>query len=73
MKEKLSEVFDVEKKLVLIEAGLQSVESMLKEQFEKVSNEILEKKVSLGELRKKNETNAGKLKEMNTQLEGRLV
>lgn len=66
----LSNAFDTEKKLLLIETGLQSVDSMLKEQYEKVSNEMLEKKVKLGELKKKNEANTGKIREINSQLEG---
>lgn len=65
----MSRAFDAEKKLLLIETGLQSVESMLNEELEKVSNEVLEKKVKLSELKKKTETNAAAIKELNSQLE----
>lgn len=43
---------------------------MLKEQYDLVSNELLEKKVKLEELREKNGDSASKIRELNKEVEG---
>jgi hypothetical protein len=70
LKDALEQVFDSDKKLLLIETGLQSVEKMLKEQYDIVSNELQEKKAKLDSLRKKNTENSGLIRELNTEIEG---
>lgn len=70
LKDALEQVFDSDKKLLLIETGLQSVEKMLKEQYDIASNELQEKKAKLDSLRKKNTENSGLIRELNTEIEG---
>lgn len=70
LKDSLEQVFDSDKKLLLIETGLQSVEKMLKEQYDIARNELQEKKVKLDSLKKKNAENSGLIRELNTEIEG---
>lgn len=46
---------------------------MLKEQYEKVSNELLEKKVKLEDLKKKNIANASKIREHNAEINSKII
>lgn len=71
LKDALEHVFDADKKLLLVETGLQTVEKMLKEQYEIASNELLEKKVKLEGLKKQNAQSATKIRDMNNEIESR--
>lgn len=56
---------------MLLECGQRAVDVMLREELEKVKNELLERKVQLEELKKKNAQTAAGIRERNAELQGR--
>lgn len=66
-------MFDEEKKLLLIETGSSSIEKLLKEELDRVTVELTEKKAKLEELKKLNSEKGGKIRQATKQILGRRV
>ena len=73
LKDKLSQAFNSDKHLLLLECGQRAVENMMQLELEKIENEILERKVKLEDLKKKNAQSAAKVREQNAELLGRSI
>lgn len=67
----MANTFDSDKKLLLLECGQNAVADMLSEELEKVKHNLLERKVKLEDLKKKNAAMAAKVREHNAELLGR--
>lgn len=54
--------------MLLIETGANSIEKLLKEELDKVSAELAEKRAKLEELKKLNNQTGSKIREMNKEI-----
>ena len=70
LREDLAKAFTTDKQMLLLECGQKVVESMLKEELEKISHELLERRVKLDGLKKKNAQTAANIREKNAELQG---
>lgn len=72
LREDLAKAFTTDKQMLLLECGQRVVESMLKEELEKISHDLLERRVKLDGLKKKNAQTAATIREKNAELQGRI-
>lgn len=68
MRIQLGKIFDDDKRLLLLETGLVTIEQLLKEESEKVLAELKVKKAQLQELKTKNTSAATTIKESNSEV-----
>lgn len=65
-------MFDEEKRLLLVETGCSSIEKLLKEEIDKVTAELTDKRNKLEELKKLNTEKGTTIREITKQILGNI-
>ena len=73
MRLQIGRIFDDEKRLLLLETGIQTIEDLLKQEVNKVQADLQQKKSKVEELKAKSGESASKIRSANIEILSRPI
>ena len=73
MRLQIGKILDDEKRLVLLENGIQTIENLLKQEVDKIQVDLQQKKAKVAELKAKSGESATKIRSANVEILSKLT